>query len=574
MSRSIKQAVWGAAILAISLVFIMQFRPGAQLQGMGADAGAEPTCAVEVERRCIVTQSDFVTAFRLVASGNLEDDSRREMVRQLVLEGLIQRWLLVEDAFRLGIAVSEDDVTRGLSRGFVRVSLPADHEDDMLAYQLGLSQPDGAARAIAVKDPKSEKFDYERYKKWVQRVSGKTLKDFREFASNEELAARMRALIRSRVRVAEADARAEFAVSSAKLVADYIPLSRDFYQRRADASNDAVTKWATENAKELDEAFATRKEEFAPSCRKARHLLVRVDDSGDKAAATKKAREKIDAAKKRIEKGDDFADVARTLSEDAQSASVGGALGCFAAGKLARPNTARAVDDAAFAVEKGKLSEVVESTFGLHLVTVDAILDGEAAEKEGRSQIARERYLKAEGERLAASAAKEIATAVKGGKTLAQALDEHLSGLTPKVDADAEADRPQLTTSSEFSLAGPPFPGVENPLAAAGALFALEVGGVPADPIKTYTGYAVAQVKEKKALDEKDWLDKRETLLDSLRRDRERDALVRYLHTLREKYAKSITYTTKDEGKKKSGKGEAPKGQEPPASPAEPPGGP
>lgn len=577
MSRSIKQTIWGAAILAIALVFIMQFRPGAQLQGMGADASAESTCAVEVERRCIVSQSDFTTAFRLVASGNLDDDNRREMVRQLVLEGLVQRWLLTEDAARLGIGVSDDDVTRTLSRGLVRISLPADHENDMLAYQLGVSQPDGAARPIAVKDPKTEKFDYERYKKWVQRVSGKTLKDFREFAAREELAARMRALIKSRARVADEEAHAEFAVTNGKLVVDYVQLARDFYQRRADVSSEAVDKWAGENAKEIDEALAARKDEFAPTCRKARHLLVRIDDSGDKAAATKKAREKIDAALKRLDKGDEFGDVARALSEDTQSAVDGGRLGCFAAGKLVRPNTVKAVDDAAFALDKGKVSSVIESNLGLHLVTVDAILEGEAAEKEGRAQIARERYLKAEAERLAAAAAKELLAAVKGGKTLPQALEEHLAALDKdaKSKPGVEADRPAIATSSDFTLAGPPFPGVENPIGAAGTLFTLEVGGVPSDPIKTYTGYAVAQVKEKKALDPKEWEEKREALLDSLRQDKERDALVRYLHTLREKYAKSITYKLQDESKKKSGKkGDAPSGDTSSAPPAEAPGGP
>ncbi|MBM4359315.1 MAG: SurA N-terminal domain-containing protein, partial [Deltaproteobacteria bacterium] len=332
MSRSVKQYIWGAAILAIALVFIMQFRPGAQLQGMGAEGGAEPTCAAEVDGKCIVTQSDYLTAFRLIASGNVDDDSRREIVRQLVLEGLVQRWLLQEDAARLGIGVSEEDVSRSLSRGLVRVSLPADHENDMLAYQLGLSQPDGAARAVPFKDPKTEKFDYERYKKWVQRVSGKTLKDFREFAAHEELAARMRVLVKSRARVSDEEAHAEFAVTSAKLVVDHVQLNRDWYQRQANASADAVAKWSTDHAKELDEAWAEKKDEFSPACRRTRHLFVRVDDSGDKAAATKKAREAIDAAKARIDGGEAFADVAREVSEDPQSASAGGALGCFAAG--------------------------------------------------------------------------------------------------------------------------------------------------------------------------------------------------------------------------------------------------
>jgi len=569
MSRSVKQYIWGAVILAIAMVFVMQFRPGAQLQGMGAE-GAEPTCAVESDGRCVVTQSDFLAAFRLVASGNIEEDSKRETIRQLVLEGLVQRWLLIEDAARLGIAVSEEDVSRELSRSLVRVSLPADHENDMFSYQLGLSQPDGAARLVPFKDPKTEKFDYERYKKWVQRLSGKTLQDFREFATNEELAARMRAIIKARVRVSDEEAHAEFAVTNSKIVVDYVQLGRDWFQRQVDASDDAVSKWAADNAKELDEAFAAKKDEFAPVCRKARQILVRIDDSGDKDAARKKAQEKVDAIKKRLDAGDKFSEVARDLSDDAASATSGGQLGCFAAGKLARPNTAKAVDDAVFATEKGKLSAVVESSFGLHLVTVDAVLEGQAAEKEGRLQLARERFLKAEADRLAAEAAKELLTAVKGGKSLPAALDAHLTAHPVKGAKAEDAERPKVATSSEFTMAGPPFAGVESPLQAANTLFGLDVGGVPADPIKTYSGFAVAQVKEKKPLDAKEWDDKRAQLIDSMRQERQRDALIAYVHALREKHAKTLTYKTKEEKKQAPKK----KGEEPPPPQQQPQGNP
>jgi len=561
MSRSVKQYIWGAVILAIAMVFVMQFRPGAQLQGAGAEA-VEPSCAVESEGRCIVTQSDFLAAFRLVASGNVEEDSKRETIRQLVLEGLVQRWLLLEDATRLGIAVSEEDVSRELGRSLVRVSLPADHENDMLSYQLGLSQLDGAARAVPFKDPKTEKFDYERYKKWVQRVSGKTLQDFREYATNEELAARMRSIIKSRARISDDEAHAEFAVTNSKIVIEHVQLSRDWYGRQVESSDEAVSKWAATNAKELDEAFEGKKDEFAPSCRKARHILVRVDDSGDKEVAKKKAREKLDSARKLLDGKESFADVARALSEDSHSAAQGGSLGCFAAGKLVRPNTAKAVDDAVYATDKGQVSGVVESNFGLHLVTVDALFEGAAAEKEGRSQIARERFLKVEADRLAAEAAKEIGAAASGGKTLQQATDAHLAAHPVKGAKVEDADRPKVETSSEFTMAGPPFPGVESPLQAAHALFQLEVGSVLVDPIKTYTGFAVARLKEKKPLDPKEWDEKRAQIIDSLRQEKQRDALIAYVHLLREKYAKTITYTTKEE--KKPAKSERKKG-EPPA---------
>lgn len=571
MSRSVKQYIWGAVILAIAMVFVMQFRPGAQLQGAGAEA-AEPSCAVESEGRCIVTQSDFLAAFRLVASGNVEEDSKRETIRQLVLEGLVQRWLLLEDATRLGIAVSEEDVSRELGRSLVRVSLPADHENDMLSYQLGLSQLDGAARAVPFKDPKTEKFDYERYKKWVQRVSGKTLQDFREYATNEELAARMRSIIKSRARISDDEAHAEFAVTNSKIVIEHVQLSRDWYGRQVESSDEAVSKWAAANAKELDEAFESKKDEFAPSCRKARHILVRVDDSGDKEVAKKKAREKLDSVRKLLDGKESFADVARAFSEDSRSAAQGGDLGCFAAGKLVRPNTAKAVDDAVYATDKGKVSGVVESNVGLHLVTVDALFEGAAAEKEGRFQIARERFLKVEADRLAAEAAKEIGAAANGGKTLQQATDAHLAAHPVKGAKVEDADRPKVETSSEFTMAGPPFPGVESPLQAAHALFQLEVGSVLVDPIKTYTGFAVARLKEKKPLDPKEWDEKRAQIIDSLRQEKQRDALIAYVHLLREKYAKTITYTTKEE--KKPAKSERKKGEPPPALVPQPVGSP
>lgn len=571
MSRSVKQYIWGAVILAIAMVFVMQFRPGAQLPGAGPE-GAGPTCAVETDGRCIVSQSDYLATFRLLASGNVEEDSKREMIRQLVLEGLVQRWLLLEDAARLGLAVSEAEVTQELARGLVRVSLPADHENDMLSYQFGLSQLDGAARAVPFKDPKTDKFDYERYKKWVQRISGKTLQDFREFATKEELAARMRAAIKSRAHVGDEEAHAEFVVTNSKIVVDYLALNQDWYQRQVDASDAVVATWTAANTKDIDEAFAAKKDQFLPGCRTARQLLVRIDDSGDKVSARKKADEKLAVAKKRLDGGEPFADVARALSEDSKSAPEGGWLGCFAAGKLVQPNTAKAVDDAIYATAKGKLSGTIETNFGLHLVTVDEVFEGDGAAKEGRREVARERFIKNEADRLAAEAARELTAAVKGGKTLQQAADAHLAAHPVKGAKADDSARPLVATSSEFTLGGSPFPGIESPLQAAHTLFALEVDGVPVEPIKTYTGYVVARVKEKKALEQKEWDEKRGPLLDSLRQDKQRDGLIAYVHVLRAKYAKTLTYLTKAE--KKSGQGDdGKKGQKSPP-PAESEGNP
>jgi peptidyl-prolyl cis-trans isomerase D len=563
MSSRLKQYIWAAAIMAIALVFVMQFRPGATQQGMGVGAPG-PTCAIENDGRCIVSMSDFITAMRLASASSFENEDQRDQIRGIVIQGLIERWLLLQDAERLGIRVSDKEVTRGLRHGMARLSLPADREGQ--APNIGLvPAPDGPARSMGINDPKTGEFDYQRYTKWVQRVSNKTMQDFREYATAEELAARMRALVRSRARVSEQEARAVFSQGNSKIVVDYVALDRDWFMRHmVDASSEAVAKWQADHEKDIEEAWKDKKDEFMPECRKARHILVRVDDAAsDKEAAQKQAREKIDAAKKRIDKGDDFAKVARDMSEDAQSASRGGDLGCFAAGKLARPNTAKAVDDAAYATAKGKASGVIESSFGLHLVQVDDVLKGDAAEKEGKSQIARDKYLKAEGDRLAGEAAKQIHATVKEGKTLQQALDAQLAAAK---DVKGDDEKPKVATSNEFSPMGQPFPGIENAGAVGRALFAIEKVGGTADVIKMYDGYAVAQLKEKKPFDEKEWDKQRQQMMQAMRAEKERDALIAYVRALKAKHVKSLELKIplhEEREDKKGGKGKK-EGPEPP----------
>ena len=587
MSNAIKQVFIIGAVIAISMVFIIQFRPGST----DVSTGSGPSCAIENNGACIITQSDFVTAYRLAAPGSMDNDAFSNQLRVLIIEGLVQRWLLNEDAKRLGVSVSSKDVTLQLSNGLARVSLPVDQQQ--FAYYIRLvPPPQGPARQMAVKDPRTDKFDYERYQKWVQRSSAKTEKDFKAFQTREAIAARMRALIEARVRVSETEAFADYAHRNLKAVVDFLKLERGWYKKYiVDQSDDAIDAWAKENKSEIDEAYKAKKDSYSPECRRARQILIRVDDTEvDKEAAKKKARAKLDAALKRIKRGDKFADVAKAVSEDATSAPEGGDLGCFAAGKLAKPSTTKAVDDAAFKLKKGKISDVIETSFGVHVVQLVAVLKGAKADAWGRRFVARDLYLRKKADSLSAEAGKQIRAAVAAGKTLQQALDTHLQGVMPpaaklafeegraaeaakkdKKDGDEEkpsaalnawtdAGRPRIETSSPFAMAGPPFGGVENPVAATKMVFAIEkVGGVASDLVKLYDGYAVAQLKEKQPVAQKDWDEKRVEHIARMRRDKQRDALVSYVHRLREQLAKSLIYKIKlrleekDDKKKKKG---------------------
>jgi hypothetical protein len=62
----------------------------------------------------------------------------------------------------------------------------------------------------------------------------------------------------------------------------------------------------------------------------------------------------------------DFAELAREHSEDPGSAQQGGDLDYFGRGQMVVP-----FEEAAFALQAGEISEVVESPFGLHIIKVE-----------------------------------------------------------------------------------------------------------------------------------------------------------------------------------------------------------
>jgi peptidyl-prolyl cis-trans isomerase C len=77
------------------------------------------------------------------------------------------------------------------------------------------------------------------------------------------------------------------------------------------------------------------------------------------------AKTRADAARKRALSGEDFAALATELSEG-PSAPNGGDLGFFSADRMVKPFA-----DAAFALEPGAISQVVETQFGYHVIKVE-----------------------------------------------------------------------------------------------------------------------------------------------------------------------------------------------------------
>jgi len=93
----------------------------------------------------------------------------------------------------------------------------------------------------------------------------------------------------------------------------------------------------------------------------ARHILIKVAPDADQAAKAE-ARKSIEAVEKKVKAGEDFEALAVAHSQG-PSAPKGGDLGFFGRGQMVAP-----FEEAAFALEPGKVSGVVETDFGYHLI--------------------------------------------------------------------------------------------------------------------------------------------------------------------------------------------------------------
>ncbi len=114
--------------------------------------------------------------------------------------------------------------------------------------------------------------------------------------------------------------------------------------KTADLITDADLK------KEYDATIAGMKDEKEV---RARHILVPTEDEAK-------------AAKKKIDSGKSFEEVAKELSKDPGSAAQGGDLGYFTRDKMVKPFA-----DAAFGMKKGEVSGPVKSDFGYHIIKVE-----------------------------------------------------------------------------------------------------------------------------------------------------------------------------------------------------------
>ncbi|MBI2207798.1 MAG: SurA N-terminal domain-containing protein [Candidatus Rokubacteria bacterium] len=224
---------------------------------------------------------------------------------------------------------------------------------------------------------------------------------------------------------------------------------RDFQKPVGDAD---VEKYYTEHAAEFE----------TPPTVRASHILARVGETGGSEAEDKAKAKALDAIR-RVKAGEDFAKVAKELSEDPATAPSGG------------PE----FEQAAFTLKKGEVTpEPIRSGFGFHAIKVTDTRSG------GKQPL---------GE-VAPTIKEKLATEASEAAAKARA-DEVKPALQAAPDFMAEAKKLGFT-AVESRVPRVPVPGMGGRgESMEEAAFTLALGGV-STPLKTPIGFIVMKVVE------------------------------------------------------------------------------
>jgi peptidyl-prolyl cis-trans isomerase D len=228
---------------------------------------------------------------------------------------------------------------------------------------------------------------------------------------------------------------------------------------------------------------------------RARHILLSTSQR-----TREEAQREMAAIRRRIEGGEDFAAVAREVSEDPGSKDRGGELGFFGRGQMTPE-----FEEAAFNAQVGDLVGPIDTPFGVHLIEVEGHREGGVRPfAEVRSQI----QLRLATERMPAEAKRRIDAAVaqlhgEAPEAVPAAAEEGSEGETT-VSADPEVRQMEALAppGDPLVFAEPePFardavvPGLGRDQAFLDTVFSLEPGQL-SDPVETQRGWAVVYLEQ------------------------------------------------------------------------------
>jgi peptidyl-prolyl cis-trans isomerase D len=363
----LKKIILGGLLLIICAAMVITLIPGGVGSSLGIGApGAgivatvmgDPVTAVDVQRQARgMLQQQF-------PQGGAQMAALLPYFAQRAAETLIQQKLIVKEARELGLRATDDEVRDELQHGrYSSVFFPNGTFIGQSEYEALLQQHD------------------------------LTVPMFEDGVKDQILLDKLRSLIAGSASVTDADVRQEF---------EYAVLSKDtilkgihptdgelkaFYDRNQASYKNSIpekrkiqyvvldsTKVASQiqvTTADLQAYYDQHREEYRTGDQvNVRHILIKtplpdasgkIDPNGVEAA-----RKKAEDVLKQVKAGGDFSKLAAQYSEDTASAKNGGSIGWIGRGR-----TVPEFEKAAFGLPKGGTSDLVQSSYGFHIIHVD-----------------------------------------------------------------------------------------------------------------------------------------------------------------------------------------------------------
>jgi peptidyl-prolyl cis-trans isomerase D len=312
-------------------------------------------------------------------------DAMAETLDQLAAEALIQRSILALEAEELGLTVSKSEIER-----------------EVLASPLFRDE--------------GGRFDPQSFSNWAEWEFG-TQRNFMIEHRMITLATKMLRLVQGMAHVSDDEARQAAKRRLEEVRIAFVTLSAG--EPPADLEIDAarVQEFLETREEEAQRHYDDHSEQFnRPEQVRARHILLRVPTGADE-EEREEVRQRAQEVLERLRAGEDFAELAREISDDPGSKEEGGDLGFFSRGQMLEP-----FEQAAFALEPGALSEVVSTDFGFHVIRTEEFRPAQhRSYEEAREEIARTLIGEEAAFAEARATAEGLSAEIREGRSLEQA---------------------------------------------------------------------------------------------------------------------------------------------------------
>lgn len=525
-----------ALVTLLSAVFVLQFG-GPQADGCSAGGAAS---SIEVYDTAF-SEGDFRAAMTLASPQRMPAERARALgMREAVADGMVETALLARHGREMGFDVQEEEVWERMdTEGTILLTLGVDSQVSGGEIPVQFENEEGA-------------FDPEQAKRFIQNYLRRSVSEFADWQTTELLAQRAREVILSTVQVSPREVWDTFVRERDRAQIKYARFSPAFYRDNLDASEENIRAWMADNGEALDREYQSNRHRYTglEEQVRARHILIKAGASATeevRGAARSRAQSLLD----RVRAGEDFAALAGEHSEDPGSARRGGDLGYNPRGRMVGP-----FDEAQFELEVGTVSDLVETSFGFHIIKSEGRREGDVPEDEAKRELAERLYRESEAETLARAAATEALAALRGGLSWDD-LDDRLAGRTPAVEAvegepaaegeeapiiedDEEEDErdplaPRVTESREFGRTDTPIPGPFDASPLVRAVFEMTMDSpLPDEPIQLGQEFVVFRLESRSEAERDDFDDEvRERITRGLEAAKRREVLKLAIDELR-----------------------------------------